>query len=460
MKVLRLCAWVLVLCVASPWALGQVKAGPDLPGLCVIADAADLSVNGPSDSTQSSTPRERLASLVREAIQRSKAVGASALLAEAALSDLEETRSAKSPQASLSAGAGPSVLTSAAATQSSPLQVQGSIQVSQVLYDGGRLSKLIDWRAQLAEAARQGLLSAQEQLALNTVSLALERSRYRQHVLIYGQYVRKMTCLVEALETIVASDRGRASELVQARKSLQQAALSNAQAQSQVRQVEVRLRKLVGDGLSSAEGLSTVLLEVPRITELAADIHQSADLQVLKFQADAADKFAQSVEASAKPQVSWVIGGNTNTGLGSGSEGLTGQRTSGLSLGVNISIPLLNPAQMPATEAARKRARAALMQRDEALESRTSRLSEIHEQAVSSFDRERRVGSVLKDSEQLRNSTVQQWQLLGRRSLFDVMATEGEHYSLRAQHANALHDGQQANALLLSLGSGIGAWLK
>jgi adhesin transport system outer membrane protein len=460
MKAIRLCAWALMLSIASPWTHGQARTGPEQAGLCVTIDPAGQNVDGPGESAQSSTPRERLASLVREAIQRSKAVGASALLAEAALSDLEETRSAKGPQASLSAGAGPSVLTSAAATQSSPLQVQGSIQVSQVLYDGGRLSKLIDWRAQLAEAARQGLLSAQEQLALNTVSLALERSRYRQHVLIYGQYVGKMACLVQALEAIVASDRGRASELVQARKSLQQAELSQAQAQSQVRQVEVRLRRLVGEGLSSAQGLSTVLLQVPAITELAADIHQSADLQVLKAQADAADKFAQSVEASAKPQVTWVLGGNTNTGLGSGSAGLTGQRTSGVSIGVNVSIPLLNPAQIPATEAARKRARAALMQRDEAVESRMARLNEIHEQTVSSFDRARRVGSVLKDSEQLRNSTVQQWQLLGRRSLFDVMATEGEHYSLRVQHANALHDGQQANALLLSLGSGIGAWLK
>jgi outer membrane protein TolC len=48
---------------------------------------------------------------------------------------------------------------------------------------------------------------------------------------------------------------------------------------------------------------------------------------------------------------------------------------------------------------------------------------------------------------------------LARRSLFDVMAAEGDHYHLRAQHINALYDGLQANALLHSLGRGLANWL-
>ena len=59
----------------------------------------------------------------------------------------------------------------------------------------------------------------------------------------------------------------------------------------------------------------------------------------------------------------------------------------------------------------------------------------------------------------MRNATLQQWQQFARRSLFDVMSAESEHYNLRVAYINALHDGQQASALLRSLGLGISAWL-
>ena len=94
------------------------------------------------------------------------------------------------------------------------------------------------------------------------------------------------------------------------------------------------------------------------------------------------------------------------------------------------------------------------------MESRRFRVAEVYEQTTASFDRARRTGALLKDTDQLRNFTLQQWQQLGRRSLFDVMATEGEHYNLRVGYVNALHDGQQLNALLLSLGRGVNEWLK
>ena len=67
--------------------------------------------------------------------------------------------------------------------------------------------------------------------------------------------------------------------------------------------------------------------------------------------------------------------------------------------------------------------------------------------------------AVLRDSERLRDATLQQWQQLGRRSLFDVMSAESDHFNLRIAYVNALHDGYQASAQLRSLGSGLTAWL-
>ena len=402
-------------------------------------------------------PRATLQGMVRESLQRSHAVGASRMLAEAAEFEIEEARAAKALQANLSGGLGPGGTRGNGINEMSALQARASLTVSQLLYDGGRTDRLTDWRTQMAESARQGSLSVREQLALSTVALALERSRLRQHVLVYGQYVRKMGCLVEALDTIVKADRGRASELVQARKSLQQAELSQAQAQSQSRQIDVRLRRLVGDGLPGVEGLSTVLLQVPELQQLVADVERSSEVAQLSAQATAAQSYAPAVAAGAKPQLSWAVTGGARAGTG-GNTGNT--RAGDYSLGLTINLPLLSPGLAPASSAAQKRADAAAAQRAEGVEARRFRVAEVHEQTLASFDRLRRAGALLRDTDQLRNFTLQQWQQLGRRSLFDVMATEGEHYNLRISYVNALHDGQQLNALLLSLGRGVNEWLR
>jgi outer membrane protein, adhesin transport system len=435
---------------------------------CLDESAETLpGVNGSSGAAEAApapdqpNPRGTLQTLVRDAIERSHQVGAQRMLAEAALDDVAETRAGKGIVASAGTGLGSEAskthLNSAVNNDQQALQLRATLTASQLLYDGGRIDRLADWKTQLAESARQGFLSAQEQIALNTVSLALERHRYRQHVLVYGQYVRKMACLMEALEIIVRADRGRASELVQARKNLQQAELSLTQAQSQVRQVDTRLRRLVGDGLPGTAGLGSVLVQVPDLEALVAEVERSADIAGLTAQAAAANQYARAVAAGNRPQLSW----NVSAGGAAGAGGTRGDTKSGnVAVGVQLNIPLLTPGLGSASDAARKRARAAELQREEALQARRYRVAEVHEQTLASFDRARRVAGVLRDSEQVRNFTLQQWQQLGRRSLFDVMGAEGDHYNLRISYVNALIDGQQLNANLLSLGRGVNEWLK
>ena len=449
-------------------ALALTLAATPLAARCVDEDSfgADLPAAG-AEAPLPIDPRVTLADMVGLALERSQAVGASRMLAEAALDDMEEVRAGKRVQASLGGGLGPGASSSLGVTETSALQLRANLSVSQLLYDGGRTDRLTDWRAQLAESARYGHLSQREQLALNTVALALERSRWRQQVVVYGQYARKMACLVQALDTIVRADRGRASELVQARKTQQQAEISQAQAQSQVRQVEVRLRRLVGDGLPGTEGMATVLLQMPDFDSIVAEVERSNEIAQLSAQAAAAQEYARALEAQHKPQVSWTFTGQGSAGTASGGSGALGPdgrprnpRSGSVALGIQVNIPLFAPGIAPASNAAQKRALAAAMQRVDALEARRFRAAEVFEQTQSSFDRARRVGAVLRDSDQVRNFTLQQWQQLGRRSLFDVMSAEAEHYNLRVAYINALHDGQQLNANLLSLGRGVSEWLR
>ena len=422
----------------------------DSPSVAAAAAAAQ-------PAAPEAPPRERLSTMVRNALERSHAVGASTLLAEAALSDIEETRAARELQSSLVVDIAREAERTGSTVSGPSLRVGGTLQASVLLYDGGRTRRLVDWRTELADAARYGQINTQEQVAAGTVALALERSRFRQQATVYGQYVRKMTCLAQALEVIVAADRGRSSELVQARKSLQTAELAQAQALSQVRQVEVRLRRIVGQDLPSPEGLATALLEVPPLDLALLEAERSPQIAQLTAQSLAADRFAQSVELASRPRLNWTFNGSATDHMG----GLNPPaRAVSAGFGLNLNIPLYNPGVVHASDSAQKRARAAFMQRDDALESRRQRVADAHEQTVAALDRARRVSAVLRDSDQLRNFTLQQWQQLGRRSLFDVMSAEAEHYNLRVQYVNALHDGQQLNVVLQSLGRGVVEWLR
>ena len=433
---------------------------PDPAAATVVAPAAPSASPKPSQSpvlalAQEPAPRRQLQTLVQDAVLRSNGIGAARLLAEAADQDVEEARAAKKPMAALTGSVNPSLTGGSGPESSALLQARAGVSLSQTWFDGGRGDRIVDWRRQQAEAARMGLLSTQEQIALTTISLAFERSRYRMQATIYGQQVRKMGCLVEALDTIVSADKGRTSELVQARKQLQQAELQQAQTASQARQVEAKLRRIVGDGLPGTEGMSTLLLVVPELPDVLAAAERSVEIGQLDANAAALREMARAVEASGKPQVGWSLGGSAALGTGASSN-----RNASLSAGVTLSIPLMNAGIDHSIQAARKRAEAARLQRSEVLELRRQRIVEAHEQVMAAFDRLRRVGLVLRDSDRLRNFTLQQWQQLGRRSLFDVIGAENDHYNLRVQYVNALHDGQQTNATLLSLGTGLAGWLQ
>lgn len=401
------------------------------------------------------TGRAALQQLVQQALSRSQGVGAARLLADAALRDIDEARAAQALQVNATAGLGPSASHSDGVASSSWLQARAGLSMGRLIADGGRTEQLIDWRAGLADAARLGWVGSQEQVALSAVALALERSRWLQQADVYAQYVSQMTCLVGSLEQVVAADRGRLSELVQARKSMQQAELSQAQAAAQGRQVEVKLRRLAGEVLPGAQALGGLLRQVPALPSLQAEVLQSAEIAQLDAQARASRHLAQAVQAGLKPQLSWTLSANASAaGGGSANRGGT------LSAGLAINIPLLSPGVEAAADAARQRAQALLLSRDDAVEQRQARLAELHEQGLAALDRARRVADVLRDSDRVRDFTLQQWQQLGRRSLFDVMAAESEHYNLRIAEVNALHDGQQAVVLMQALGRGLRAWLQ
>jgi outer membrane protein TolC len=331
-------------------------------------------------------------------------------------------------------------------TTTKGILTRGTVTASMPIWDFGRITKLTEWRQQLSESARYNQSNAEEQVALQTVSLALDRSRYNLQAQVYNQYVRRMSCLVAALTIITDADHGRSSELVQAQKSLQQAQLSLDQTTSTLRQIEVRLTRFVGDKLPAPAGLSTVLSRLPDLAQAEADVVQGADVASADAQARAARSYAESVRAGQLPSVSVQVSGDTSVGAA---------RQTDWSGGLAVTIPLVQPGSSATLDAAVRRAQAASMQRDDAVEAKRYRVREMHESATSAFDRAKSIVDILRSSESLRASTLEQWRQLGRRSLFDVMAAESDYYSMRVAHVNALFDAEQVVAMIWSQGRGV-----
>ncbi len=459
---LRLLVVLRLLAVALAW--GGVLAAPARgaePAAAAAAPAGRCAARpAAAPAAPAATPaqaRAALRGLVQQALDRHPGMAAARLLAEAAMDDLRQAEAARQPQAAFNASAGPNASHGAGRTETSALQWRGGVTVNQLLYDGGRSERMIDVRRLQADAMRLARMSQQDQLALATLSAAYELNRFGQQAQVWADYADSAACLVASLEQVVAADRGRLSELVQARKSLAQVQLSLAQAAAQRRQAELRLARYVGDERPAPGALDALLVNLPDLSALLAEAERAYEIEQLRAQAGAADALAESTKAALRPQLVLSAGLNQSSTLG-GS--LPSSHGGSANLGLALSIPLLDPGTHAAVDAARRRAQAARLQTDDALDSRRARIADLHDQARAAFERARLTDDILRDSERLRDFTLQQWQQLGRRSLFDVMATESEHFNLRVARVNAQHDGQQINALLRSLGRGLLAWLE
>ena len=392
------------------------------------------------------------------ALQDNPALQAAGRNLLAADQDLAEVRGGRLPQLSLSGGLQAVRSAADGASESTPARASVGLSVSAPLFDGGRLDQLEAWRNLLRDAAALAREDARENLVLDTVLNGLERERHALQALVFGRYEVQMTCLSQSLERIVREDRGRASELVQARKSLNQAQIAREESQARVRQLEIQLRRLLGGSSPLAYGLGLHLAGAPEPGAGIAFVEQAPLVRQLEAETRAQRAFAQSLLSQRSSQLYWVASGSNSRAAGGSAGAFNG---SSWQAGVSWSKSLdLGRTIDAAYRAAMARADAAGMRREQLVAERTARAGELAEQAGSSWTRARSYAPVLRDSDQVRRNTLQLWSLLGRRSLFDVMAAESEHYALRAAFVNAVFVALQAQAQQLALGGRLGDWAR
>lgn len=431
-------AWALLVPSVSPAAQ---CGGKDL--------ALKPVIQRPSAAAQQRA-RDTVASMVATALKNSQAIGAAELLTRAALAEERQARAARLPAVNMTLGAQREGGEYAGQPVTSGLVRRGSISIDGLILDGGRTRGQVNWRSQLARVAQLEQVSIEEQIALRTVTLALERSRLYKQGQVYRQHESRLKCLQRAVQKIVTRDPGRRSELVQAKKTLQEAQLALQLSSAQKQRVEFDLQLLVGNQMPRLEGLTILLLETPALSDLLSASGESGELQALLARSQASEALAAAARAERRPSVGWQI---RQAVLG----GARDERD--WSAGITIQIPVFNATNQHSIDAAVARAQADQVRHRDAVSQRQNQLAELHVRALNQTARLTAVDEVLDNSQKLRNYTQLQWSRLGKRTLFDVMSAEQNHYGLRIAYVNTLHDRQQAHALMYSLGGGINQWL-
>lgn len=444
---------LLALAAASAQAAGYCEDSAEAHGsVPALPEVGHIGPSALFDGMGAGNGLEQLGQLAREAVSSSADARSAEHGSTAAVYDLKQAEAGAAPNIVLGGGLGLGQTRSGAVTQGVSGTGAASVSVSAPLYDGGRLDQLSSYRRRLLDASASGAASARERAVKDALATVIDRNRYRLQLRVYQQYVAKMGCLAQSLEKIVAQDRGRASELLQARKGLRQAEISRDEAVASLRQADARLRLIVGGNGSSWEAVGVPLLQVPELPQVLGEIDHSPEVRQLRLQADAQESLARATQAEGSPQLRWQVGANT----GRAAQTSSSTWNAGLTLAYTLDD---GGAIAAGSRAALERAAAARRAQEALVTERSKLAGTYHDAARTAFQRANHYAGVLADSDQVRNATYEQWAKLGRRSLFDLMSAESEHYQLRVSYVNALHDGFQASMQLRATGAGLLPWL-
>lgn len=395
--------------------------------------------------------REMFLHMVDAAAGRSPAVAGALAQYAASKADIAEAKGQRYPQLDISArGLSREFGATAASGTADPSLTVG---ITTTLFDWGRVRKTIESRSHLADAADSAVQAQLESSAYDVTSNLIELAKQRIVVETSQRYVDRMAELVKMLEGIVAVDSGRVSELTQARARLLQAEASRSTAESKTRDIEINLRRMVGDRPLPTLPVSQYWeMRLPELSWLLGEsLHHPTVLQA-KASARSADMQADAVRSALRPQVNWVVSKSTG-------EDIYG-RESAWQTGLTLSWSAFRGGSGRASEqAARQRAQAGWMGAEQQVQDLEHRIRAANQDARSLADRADLYRGLVLESDKIRGAFYEQWYHLGRRTLLDVLSSESEHYNNQIGEVSSRFDGYQAVVRQYASAGSLVRWL-
>ncbi|MBB5448139.1 MULTISPECIES: TolC family protein [unclassified Paraburkholderia] len=386
----------------------------------------------------SATLRRIFLSAVEEAEKRSPEVGQAYAAYEAAKSDVDEAKGLRWPQVDIGS--------QTQGVQFGPGNRNGSnngnvvtANVTTTVYDWGRTKNTIGSREQLSDAALSSYVAARNQNAFEVTSTLVELGKQRTIVDVSQQFVERMATLVKMLSEIVAVDRGRGSELTQAKARLLQAEAARDSAQAKARDAELALQKLLGESVPPIPHARDWPLQPGNLPQLLERVNAHPSLHQIQSEANAADLNAKVVKASGLPSVNWVVSANAGIG-GTGA----GQRAPWQTMLTLNWAAFRGGSTQAATAAAGYRAQASWQRLDQQRRDLEYGIRTADQDAHTMLSRAEQYKRLSAETDQVRKAFFEQWYHLGKRTLLDVLLAENDHYGNSVSEVTNRFDGYAA----------------
>jgi outer membrane protein, adhesin transport system len=388
----------------------------------------------------------------RTAAERSPEVRSAYADYQAATADVAEAKGqrwpqvdvgSQSPSASFGPGGGNG------GNGSNPL----SVNVTTNVFDWGRTSNTIGSREQLSNAANLKYEAVMENSAYEVSTALLEIGKQRNIVELSQQFVDRMATLVRMLGEIVQVDRGRGSELTQAKTRLLQAEAARDTAEAKIRDAELTLRKLVGDKPVPIPRTREWAIEPGNLPKLLSQAATHPSLRQAEAEANAASLNAKAVKAAGRPQVNWVVSAGLN------KDALGRRQPWQTMLTLNWGA-FRGGSANAATEAAMQRATASQQRSEQQRRDLEYAVRTADQDAHTMLQRADLYQGLSAETDRVRKAFFEQWYHLGRRTLLDVLTAENDHYGNRVAEVSNRFDGYLAVFKEHYAAGGLAPWLK
>ncbi|NDJ59253.1 TolC family protein [Enterobacteriaceae bacterium 4M9] len=326
-----------------------------------------------------------------------------------------------------------------------------SVSVNTTVFDWGRISAELDSAREGLSASELLVKETREQVASSTMTELLNLSRYKESIQVAEAYVKRMQELVTMLSGIASVDKGRASELVQARARLLSAQAQKEQLQHQYDNTRIKLVRLMGVEPQALPAVRWNSDQVALNTALGA-LTDHPTLKRGEAEVRAADAQAEAIRAGGLPQVNWVVQKST-------AKDQYGD-TDAWYTGLNVQWSAFSGG----SERAQRQAALAKM-RSAQEKTQTSRyeleyqIRNMVETRDSSLMRAESYMQLSAETDRVRDMFYRQWYHLGTRTLLDVLSAESDHFNNQISAINNRYDGYNSNVAVMYSAAILLNWL-
>ncbi|WP_241194399.1 TolC family protein [Pseudomonas synxantha] len=389
---------------------------------------------------------------VQAAAERSPKVQRAHAELAAADADIDEAKGQRYPQVDLGTTAGSKKFGSG--SENSEGTSSGiNLNVVTPVYDWGRIRNTIESRSHLSKAATAAIDAELENSAFEVTNTLVELGKQRIIVDISQQYVDRMDELVKMLAGIVAVDKGRSSELTQAKARLLQAQAARDSANTRARDAEINLRKLVGERPIMIPRTKEWNIRLANLDHLLSMTEEHPVINQAKAQTESAESQAKVVRSSSLPQLNWVISKST-------AEDSLG-REQPWETHLAVTWGAFRGGSTRASErAALQRAEASRQEVEQQRLDLEYRIRTANHEAKTFLERAELYRDLTVESDGIRVAFYEQWYHLGKRTLLDVLSAESDHYGNRVSEITNRFDGYQAILRQYAGAGALAGWLR